>query len=69
MVTVDLVTREAYQRCWDPDCVVRVACGYVKARHFLGRVPACVCVPSVEELCAALWAGGLVCDGAAPPAG
>ena len=50
MVTVDLVSGEAYQRCWDPTCIIKLdGGGYMKARHALGCVPAC-CLPTPQAL-------------------
>ena len=43
MVTVDLLRGEAWQRCWDHECVVHAAPPHeameLKARHALGRAP------------------------------
>ena len=39
MVSIDMVSWQAWQRCWDQSCVVRSRGGYVKAKKALGIVP------------------------------
>ena len=40
MLSIDLYNAIAWQRCWDAQCVVRLACGgYRKARALVGVVP------------------------------
>ena len=50
MVTVDLMSGEAFQRCWDSRCIIKLdGGGYLKAKHVLGGVPAC-CLPALLAL-------------------
>ena len=39
MVSLDLYNGLAWQRCWDPQCIVAHGRAYTKARHALGHVP------------------------------
>ena len=54
MLTVDLMSGLAFQRCYDHQCVVRLpGGGYRKARTFVGEVPAALarCCRAVLENC------------------
>ena len=41
MLTIDLLSGKAFQRCWDQQCIRPNASGrgYTKARHYVGVAP------------------------------
>ena len=40
MISIDLISGIAWQRCWDAECAMRLASGgYRKARALVGMVP------------------------------
>ena len=51
MLTIDLVSERAWQRCWDHECVITAPSGggHLKAKYALGRPPARA-VPSLVQL-------------------